>query len=160
MPGCQGSGFIEEEEFRVSARRHHRPLSAPELQKAYDPPFQLPRPFDTPFGVVKDTSVAHECSSIGCRNQIAERRDTVLSRHCPFSLSHLRPAPGLLNYGATKQYASLAGNSACIAATITSAFRNVASLSTSFSKSSIILRVVAVFKPLHRLYALPTRLTA
>src|SRR5437868_4458471 len=60
LPICQGRRFVQEEQRGVVTRRHQRPLSAPELQHADEPPLQLPRPLDAPFGVVQDATVAHE----------------------------------------------------------------------------------------------------
>src|SRR5262249_32284655 len=77
----QGRGFIEEEEFGVVARRHHRPFPALECQQAHDPALDLPGPPDAALLVVQDAPVAHERAPLRDDDDLAERGDTILPRH-------------------------------------------------------------------------------
>src|SRR5579859_33761 len=78
VSGSESSGFIEEEKFGVAVRCHHRPIAAPKLEYADDPPLECPVPPDVTLGVVQDAPIAHEGAPLGSRNDLAERRDPVL----------------------------------------------------------------------------------
>src|SRR5580692_11302147 len=77
VSSSESSGFIEEEKLGVAARRHHRPLAAPKLEYADDPPLEHPVPPDVTVGVVQDAPIAHERAPLGSRNDLAERCDPV-----------------------------------------------------------------------------------
>src|SRR5580692_4041698 len=77
VSGSESSGFIEEKKFGVAVRCHHRPIAAPKLEYADDPPLERPVPPDVTLGVVQDAPVAHQRAALGRRNDLAERRDPV-----------------------------------------------------------------------------------
>jgi len=77
----QGRGLVEEEELGVAPGRHD-PAPAPlEPQHADDPALADPGAPDVSIGVVQAAAVAHQRAAGRCRDQLAERRDAILSRH-------------------------------------------------------------------------------
>ena len=98
VPGGERRRLVEEEQFGVVPRRHHRPLPPFELQQADDPPRQLPRAADLALPVVQAPAVAHEQPAVGDRDDLAPRGHPVLSRHRCDPVVHRQRAVRVATY--------------------------------------------------------------
>src|SRR4051812_2957870 len=105
MAGGQPRRLVEEEKLRVAARRHHRPMPAPELRQADQPTLHPPGATDAALAIVEDAPVAHHRPPLGDGGDLPERRDPVLPRHGPGSMAppaaseytwFLGPAPHII----------------------------------------------------------------
>ena len=85
VPCCQGSCFIKEEQFGVTAGRHQDAFSAAKLQDAHEPALDLPQPPNPASFVVQDTTVAQERTPFRGGDELTEWGHAVLSRHGRFS---------------------------------------------------------------------------
>ena len=81
MAGGEGRRFIEEEELGVAVRGHDRPMPTPELEHADEPSLDLPRPKDVSRGIVENAPIAHHRPLLRRGDDLAERRDPILSWH-------------------------------------------------------------------------------
>ena len=60
MTGGKCHRLVEEEQLSILARRHHLPLSPPELEQTANPGFVLPAARSKPpMMIMKNTSVTH-----------------------------------------------------------------------------------------------------
>src|SRR5262249_37907167 len=83
VTGGERGRLVEEEEAGVATRRHRpiRPVTAAKFQPAGDPPLHLPLPPDDSAVVVQAPAVGVHEAALRRREQLAERRHPVLSRH-------------------------------------------------------------------------------
>jgi len=83
MPGSERGRLVEEEELGELARLEQRmTVPAAEGQAAGDPASPVVAPADPPVRVVETASVAVDEAARRIRDELAERRDAVLERHC------------------------------------------------------------------------------
>ena len=83
VPGGERSRLVEEEQLGEAAGLHQRrAVPAPELEPARDPPSHAEPAPDAPLVVVQAAAVAVHEAPGRVRDEVAERCDSVLSRHC------------------------------------------------------------------------------
>src|SRR5262249_22771970 len=82
MTGRKASGFVEEEKLGGAAGCHDD-SPPPGVQQAQDPPLDLPGSPDAASFVMEDAPIAHKRARLRGSDDLAEGRDTVLSRHGP-----------------------------------------------------------------------------
>src|SRR4051794_37596551 len=83
VPGRKRGRLVEEEEFRVAAGGHHRPVPAAQLKDTDDPPLACPPPLGELSGVGMEApaAVTHPHPPLGNGDQFPEGRNAVLKWH-------------------------------------------------------------------------------
>jgi hypothetical protein len=82
VSSCEGNSFIQEEQLRVAILRHHDASAAFEFENAGDPTAAGVLPNDLAVVIVEcSAAVAQERSPGANRDNLTERRNTVLERH-------------------------------------------------------------------------------
>src|SRR5262249_60501871 len=82
VPGRERRGLVEEEQLREPPRLKERmPVPAAELQPARDPALPGVPPPDAPACVVEAAAVPVDEAAAWVRDEVAERRHSILERH-------------------------------------------------------------------------------
>jgi hypothetical protein len=82
VSGRQCGCLVKEEELGIRSRLHDGAVPATELEAADQPSPALAIPDDPLLRIVEHASIAEHQASLGHRLEVAQGRDTVLSRHC------------------------------------------------------------------------------